>query len=109
MKPAPSLIPIEMLGKTAAAMGAFCLVLSFALAALMSPFQTLAELLLMLRPHWLEWFNQPVATGFVGWVWRNLAIPVLVRPDWMLPMMLGLVCVGIAAQITWGKKLGGGK
>jgi hypothetical protein len=92
------------LGKTAAGFGAFFLVLAFALAALMSPFQTLAELLLIARPGWLDWLNQPTPSGIAGAIWTNIVMPVLVRPDWLLPMMIGLICVGIAVQITWGRK-----
>ena len=104
MKSAPSLRPRSLLVKTSAALGAFFLVLSFALAALMSPFQTLAELLLIWKPEALAWFNRPVSAGAGAWFWNNVAVPVLLRPDWMLPTMIGLIFVGVAAQMTWGRK-----
>ena len=109
MKSTPSLQPRVLVGKTMAALGAFCLVLSFALASLMPPDQSLAELLVQVQPGWTDFINAPELSGAAGWLWQHIAVPVLTRPDWLLPTMLGVICVGIAAQITWGQRSTGRK
>ncbi len=86
-----------------AALGAFFLVLAFALAVLEPPFQSLGDLLAVLDPTLVAVLNAPPGPGMAGLVWERVVIPVLLRPDWLVPTMLGLICVGLAAQLTWSK------
>lgn len=92
-----------IVGKCLAAMGAFLLVVSFALAVLEPPFQSLGEFVVALDQTQLIWLNTPPAGGVARMLWEAVAVPLLVRPDWLVPTMLGVVCVGLAAQLTWGK------
>ncbi len=104
MKSTNSLQPRIIVGKATAATGAFFLVLSFAMALLLPPFQTLGELLVLLKPELMSWIDQPPVRGLGGMFWKTIELPLLLRPDWLLPSMIGVVLVGIAAQLTFGRK-----
>lgn len=101
---AKSSLPSRIIvGKILAAVGAFFLVVSFALAVLQPPFQSLGEFVVAFDQTQLNWLNTPPAGGGARMLWDAIAVPLLIRPDWLIPTMLGLVCVGLAAQLTWGK------
>jgi hypothetical protein len=34
------------------------------------------------------------------WVWSSLIEPLLVRPAWLVPVSLGLVCAGLSASVS---------
>jgi hypothetical protein len=41
------------------------------------------------------------ATRILGhWVWEALIQPLLVRPAWLVPASLGLVCVGLSLSLS---------
>ena len=73
------------------------LVAAFALATLGAADQTLGELLgdvdrsLVGATH--GWLQQ----AGLGWVWTHALLPLIVRPSWLVPAGLGLVCIGGAA------------
>ncbi len=89
-----------------AALGAFLLVLSLGIASVMPPFESLAGLVVRITPKFLARIDQAPKSAVLDWAWEHLAVPMLVRPAWMLPMMSGLVLVTLAAQLTWGRKQG---
>jgi hypothetical protein len=35
-----------------------------------------------------------------NWVWESLLQPLLVRPAWLVPASLGLVCVGLSLSLS---------
>jgi hypothetical protein len=35
-----------------------------------------------------------------GWVWGSLIEPLLVRPAWLVPASLGLVCAGLSVSVS---------
>jgi hypothetical protein len=37
------------------------------------------------------------------WVWETLIQPLLVRPAWLVPASLGLVCVGLSVSVSYRK------
>jgi hypothetical protein len=45
------------------------------------------------------WFERNLG----GWVWSELALPLLGRPVWLVPVSLGLICVGLALSVPNGK------
>ncbi len=91
--------------KVTAALGAVCLVSAFALATLLRPFFSLAELIMMMTdPLMLQRIDDTQRGPVAQWAWTNVALPLLLRPTWMIPMMLGVVFVGIAATLAWGKR-----
>ncbi len=77
---------------------AIFLVGAFALATLGAPDQTLGEVLgdlaRALVVNLRGWMQQ---LG-LGWVWVHAMLPLLVRPSWLVPAGLGMVCIGGAAS-----------
>ena len=57
---------------------------------------TLGQALLLLDPNTLPWLKAHAAP----WMWETLEIPLLIRPVWLLPAALGLVCAGAAASFN---------
>ena len=82
------------------ALAACFLVLAFALAALGPAGFSLADAVrrlddgLLLRLH----------RASPGMLWRQVLLPLLARPAWVPPAMLGIVCSGLA--ITAARPLG---
>lgn len=94
--------PIVM--KVMAAVGAVLLVASFALASLLQPLATLAEVVAMVDDHLLLALESAEHSPPIEWIWTHLAMPVLIRPSWLIPTMLGLVCVGVATTLKLGER-----
>ncbi len=90
-----------LVAKIFAAAGAICLVASFALASLLRPWATLAELLLMLDRGMLVAWNRAEHSATMTWLWLHLAMPLMQRPAWLLPTALGLICLGAATTFAW--------
>jgi hypothetical protein len=38
-----------------------------------------------------------------SWVWSEVVLPLLLRPAWLLPASLGLVCVGLTLSVSTRK------
>lgn len=87
-----------------AAIGAICLVGAFALASLLRPFATLAEVVGMIDAQVLQTLEQAERSAPVQFLWLHAALPVLMRPAWLMPTMAGLVCVGVAATLAFGER-----
>jgi hypothetical protein len=87
-----------LLMRIATAAAAAGLVCGFALLSLAPADLTLGTALQRLEPHAL-----PVLHGLSARLapnaWRDLALPLLVRPAWLLPTAIGLVAGGIALTI----------
>ncbi len=84
------------MARVLAVSAAALLVAAVAIATLGPTEMTLGELLAM-------WGADPpsAAPGFLGgFAWNNLIVPLLVRPDWLLPAAMGLICAGIAATLS---------
>jgi len=94
----------EFAAKLFAAVGALCLVASFAVASLMNPFATLAELLATLDHRAVLAWNRAEHSAMATWLWMHVAMPLMVRPAWLVPTGLGLVCVGVATSFAWGRE-----
>ena len=82
-----------------AVLAAAFLVGAIALAALGPPSVPLGQVLLMIDHGVTE-----AVHGFIGqhlgeWIWMDIAMPVLVRPAWLVPVALGLICAGAAASV----------
>jgi len=41
------------------------------------------------------WAERHIGT----WVWSDVEVPLLVRPAWLLPAALGLICLGISLTL----------
>lgn len=90
--------------RAAASAGVFFLLAGFAVGTLLQPLTTLGQALERLNPISFSSLQQAQRAGVWLWLWNNGAIPLLLRPAWMLPTMLGLVLIGTAAQLAWGNR-----
>jgi hypothetical protein len=79
---------------------AIFLVGAFALATLLPPMLSLDGLLSMIDRQLLVAAQDLTITRLSPWLWTNLAVPLLMRPCWLLPTGLGLICAG--ASLTVG-------
>jgi hypothetical protein len=39
-----------------------------------------------------------------AWLWDNIAVPLMLRPAWLVPAALGLICGGLALSLSTRKK-----
>lgn len=89
-----------------AVLAAVLLVGAVALAMLVPPDLPLGQLLLTLDQEATERAHAFVERHLSGWIWSDLAMPVLLRPAWLVPATLGLICVGVAMSISIKKPAG---
>jgi len=90
--------------KLASAVGAVSLVISFFIASMLSPLLNLMQLLALQWPGRMTELGHAIRSGTSLWWWEHVAIPLLVRPAWLLPAMIGMICVGLAVQLSWAAK-----
>lgn len=76
------------------------LVLAFALAVTMPPMATLAQVLSRWRPGAIPGLEEAMLRTLPDWVWTRIALPVLARPCWLLPVDFALVFGGIAVTVA---------
>ncbi len=87
-----------MAARIFAVLAALFLVSAVAIGTLTPQGLTLGQGLLMLdrgSPVWLKEHS-------IDWLWDWLWVPFLVRPLWLLPACLGLICAGMAASLNIG-------
>ncbi len=77
-----------------AVLAAVLLVGSVALAALLPPDISLYGALHRVHPVSPDHLQQVVMGRFGHFVWNVVALPLLNRPVWLVPVSLGLICVG---------------
>ena len=81
-------------------LAASALVLAFGLAVTVPPTDTLGQLILRWSPAGVAGLEGFILRNLPDWAWRTMAVPVLTRPCWLLPLDLALVFGGIAATIA---------
>ena len=86
-----------MASRIFAVLAAVFLVAAVAIFALTPLGLTLGQALLQLDRTALDWTRANIAP----WVWNNLALPLLLRPLWLVPACLGLVCAGVAGSFNF--------
>ena len=85
---------LPMLPRLFAVLAAVLLVGSVGLAALLPADISLAQALAVLDET-LPGHLQNLVSGALGrWLWLAVFHPLLVRPVWLIPVSLGLICVG---------------
>jgi hypothetical protein len=89
----------QILVRVLAVMAAAALVGAFALATMLPPLTSLAELVAMLDNRTLLALPQLVRGHAPEWVWQWLVLPVLMRPVWLLPAAFGVVLGGLAITL----------
>ena len=76
------------------------LVLAFALAVTLPPMATLSQVIGRWRPGGVAGMEAFFLANLPDWMWGSVAMPVLARPCWLLPVDLAIVCGGIAITIA---------
>ncbi len=79
-------------------LAALLLVSAVAIAALTPLGMTLGQGLVSTSVATAEWLH----AHSPDWAWERLAQPLLVRPLWLLPAALGVICAGVAASCSFG-------
>ena len=82
------------------AFAAACFVGAFAIAALAPLGLTLAGGLLLLDHTTLSSLRRIVVDDTSAGVWQGLVVPFLIRPAWIVPVMLGILSTGLAMTIN---------
>ena len=75
-------------------------VAAFALATLLAPLTTLAQLVAREDPHIVTSIHDFMLAHTSVWVWNNIALALLARPCWLLPVAFGIVCAGGATTLA---------
>ena len=75
-------------------------VAAFALATLFSPMTTLAQIVALDDPHAVAAIQEFLLAHAPVWVWTNVAVALLARPCWLLPVALGVICAGGATTLA---------
>jgi hypothetical protein len=81
-------------------LAAVSLVLAFALAVTLPPMATLAQLIARWRPDGVVRLEAAITGALPDWMWTHVALPVLGRPCWLLPVDFALVFGGIAVTMA---------
>ncbi len=83
-----------------AVLAAVSLVTAFALATLLPPPLTLAQLIAMFDARMLYDAHEFAVANDGGWIWGHLLMPLLLRPCWLVPTSLGLLFAGGAMTLA---------
>jgi hypothetical protein len=87
-----------------AVLAAMLLVGAVALAMLGPPSVPLAQALFMIDHDLMNALHSGIEQHVSAWLWDNVAMPVMVRPAWLVPAALGLICVGLSLTLSTRKK-----
>ncbi len=94
-----------ILHRVLAVLAAASLVAAFALATLLPPQLSLANLIAMMDSRLLYDVHEFAVAEGVDWVWPHLLMPLLLRPCWLVPICLGLVLAGGAMTVASRKSV----
>jgi hypothetical protein len=86
-----------------AVLSAMLLVGAVALAMLGPPSVPLGQVLFMVDHDLMDALHSGVERHLSAWLWENVAMPLMVRPAWLVPAALGLICAGLALSLSTRK------
>jgi hypothetical protein len=89
-----------------AVISAVLLVGSVALATLGPPDVPVGQVLLMIDHDLTEALRSGIEQHLSAWIWSDMVLPLLVRPAWLVPAALGLICAGAAFSASGRKPAG---
>ncbi len=87
-----------MAARVFAVLAALLLVASVAIGMLTPPGLTLGQGLLMLDHEATGWLRQ----NSPAWLWNWVEVPLMIRPLWLIPACLGVICAGMATSLNLG-------
>jgi hypothetical protein len=86
-----------------AVLSAVLLVGAVALAMLGPPDVPLGQAVFMLNHDLMEGMHRFVGSHLAAWLWDYGMVPLMVRPAWLVPAGLGLVCGGLSLTLSTRK------
>jgi hypothetical protein len=92
---------MSLTAKIFSVLAAMLLVGSLALATLLPPDMSLHEAIHAIDASRADHFQLAVVGGLGKGFWNIAAVPLLMRPVWLIPLCLGLICVGGALSSSF--------
>jgi hypothetical protein len=86
-----------------AVLAAMLLVGAVALAMLGPPEVPLGQVLFMVDHDLMNAVHAFIGTHMASWLWDYLIAPLMMRPAWLVPAGLGLVCGGMSLSLSTRK------
>ncbi len=83
-----------------AVLAAMLLVGAVAIATLGPPGVPLGQVLFMIDHDLMNALHSSVEQHLATWMWDYLAVPLLLRPAWLLPAAAGIICAGLALSLS---------
>lgn len=88
-----------MVARVFAVLASAFLVASVGFALLAPSGLSLGRGIELMLPTALDWAR----SRSMSWLWLNIEVPFLLRPLWLVPACLGLLCAGIAGSLNFKK------
>lgn len=76
------------------------LVAAFAIATIEPPDMPLGSLLYSINAAFLNALQAGIQRHVAPWLWDHVAVPILIRPAWLLPAAGGILCAGWATSLA---------
>jgi hypothetical protein len=92
---------MSLSAKTFSVLAAAFLIGSLALATLLPPDMSLHEAVHVLDATRADTIQNAVIGGVGKGFWDTAVVPLLMRPVWLIPLFLGLICVGGALSSSF--------
>jgi hypothetical protein len=92
---------IPLIARVFTVLAAVFLVGAVALATMLPPDMTLHEAIHTIDATRADSFQHALASTFGKTIWAWVIAPLLLRPVWMMPLSLGLICVGGALTASF--------
>jgi hypothetical protein len=86
-----------------AVLAAALLVTAVALGSMLPPDEPLSQVFAELDGTLLPALQSFELRHLGGWMWQDVTVPLLVRPSWLMPLALGILCVGAVTTLNWLK------
>ena len=86
-----------------AVLAAMLLVGAVALAMLGPPEVPLGQVLFMVDHDLMNAVHRFIGTHLATWLWDYLIVPLMLRPAWLVPAALGLICGGVSLSLSTRK------
>lgn len=83
-----------------AVLAAIFLVGAVGLATLGPPDMPLGQMLFVIHEGAMKGLQSFVQQHLSPWLWDEVAVPLLVRPAWLVPAAIGIVCAGLAVTVA---------
>jgi len=86
-----------------AVLAAMLLVGAVALATLGPPEVPLGQVVFMVDHDLMSALHSGIEKHVAAWVWNYVVQPLMVRPAWLVPACVGLLCAGLSLTLSTRK------